>query len=205
MYHELTKQEIRRRTRKRMAGLLAIVLVVMLVWLSSNAIGASLREQGELSVRNAILNSAKQCCAIEGAYPSSLAYLEENYGLVVNRSDYAITYEVFADNVMPTSWCWRMRGDMVQTLIQATVQPQLRSPRWKGARTGVHHAAVRRHRAVPAAGASGGHERYRAANDVRSSSDNTRLGLSLIANSIRATDGTDAVGVADGPEGWRSC
>ena len=91
MYHELTKQEIRRRTRKRMAGLLAIVLVVMLVWLSSNAIGASLREQGELSVRNAILNSAKQCCAIEGAYPSSLAYLEEN----------AITYEVFADNVMP--------------------------------------------------------------------------------------------------------
>ena len=40
MYHELTKQEIRRRTRKRMAGLLAIVLVVMLVWLSSNAIGA---------------------------------------------------------------------------------------------------------------------------------------------------------------------
>ena len=98
MYHELTKQEIRRRTRKRMAGLLAIVLVVVL---SSNAIGASLREQGELSVRNAILNSAKQCCAIEGAYPSSLAYLEENYGLVVNRSDYAITYEVFADNVMP--------------------------------------------------------------------------------------------------------
>ena len=101
MYHELTKQEIRRRTRKRMAGLLAIVLVVVLVWLSSNAIGASLREQGELSVRNAILNSAKQCCAIEGAYPSSLAYLEENYWLVVNRSDYAITYEVFADNVMP--------------------------------------------------------------------------------------------------------
>ena len=42
---------------------------------------------------------------------------------------------------------------------------------------------------------------YRAVNDVRSSSDNTRLGLSLIANSIRATDETDAVGVADGPEG----
>ena len=68
---------------------------------SAAAIVDALREQGELSVRNAILNSAKQCSAIEGAYPSSLAYLEENYGLVVNRSDYAITYEVFADNVMP--------------------------------------------------------------------------------------------------------
>lgn len=102
MYHELTKQEIRRRTRKRMAGLLAIVLVVVLVWLSSNAIGASLREQGELSVRNAILNSAKQCCAIEGSYPSSLEHLEQGYGLRVNRDDYVITYEVFAENIMPS-------------------------------------------------------------------------------------------------------
>ena len=102
MYHELTKQEIRRRTRKRMAGLLAIVLVVVLVWLSSNAIGASLREQGELSVRNAILDSAKQCCAIEGSYPSSLEHLEQGYGLRVNRDDYVITYEVFAENIMPS-------------------------------------------------------------------------------------------------------
>lgn len=42
---------------------------------------------------------------------------------------------------------------------------------------------------------------YRAVNDVRSASDDTRLGLSLIANSIRSADGIDAVGVADGPEG----
>ncbi len=101
MYHELTKQQIRQRTRRRMAGLLAVVLVAALGWMALDRIGGALREQGELSVRNAILNSAKQCCAIEGSYPSSLAYLEKNYGLVVNRGDYAITYEVFADNVMP--------------------------------------------------------------------------------------------------------
>lgn len=101
MYHELTKQQIRKRTRRRLGVAFTLVLAIALVWASSIAIGASLREQGELSVRNAILTSAKQCCAIEGAYPPSLAYLEENYGLVVNRADYAITYEVFADNVMP--------------------------------------------------------------------------------------------------------
>ena len=101
MYHEMTKQEIRRRTRKRMGGFFALVLAFVLAWVAFDFIGAALREQGELSVRNAILNSAKQCCAIEGAYPSTLSYLEQNYGLVVNRSDYAITYEVFADNVMP--------------------------------------------------------------------------------------------------------
>lgn len=42
---------------------------------------------------------------------------------------------------------------------------------------------------------------YRSINDVRAASDDTRLGLSLIANSIRSNDGTDAVGVAEGPEG----
>ena len=84
-----------------MAGFFAIVLVIVVAFFAYDAAHAALREQGELSVRNAILNSAKQCFAIEGTYPSSLAHLEENYGLVVNRSDYAITYEVFADNVMP--------------------------------------------------------------------------------------------------------
>ena len=102
MYHELTRQQVRKRTAKRMAGLCAVVLALALAWFASGTLGASLREQGELSVRNAILNSAKQCFAIEGAYPSSLAHLEQNYGLVINRGDYAVTYEVFADNVMPS-------------------------------------------------------------------------------------------------------
>lgn len=101
MYHELTKQQIRLRTRKRIVAAVGLVLAIVLVWFIAGAINANLREQGELSVRNAILTSAKQCCAIEGAYPVSLAYLEANYGLVVNRDDYVITYEVFADNVMP--------------------------------------------------------------------------------------------------------
>lgn len=85
----------------RLAALALVLALAMGGWFAARAVGQNLREQGAVSVRNAILDSAKQCCAIEGAYPSSLAYLEENYGLVVNRSDYAITYEVFADNVMP--------------------------------------------------------------------------------------------------------
>ncbi|CAK7040639.1 MAG: hypothetical protein PEGG_01710 [Paraeggerthella hongkongensis] len=42
---------------------------------------------------------------------------------------------------------------------------------------------------------------YKSINAVRTASDETRLGLSLIGNSIRANDATDAVGVAEGPEG----
>ena len=37
-----------------------------------------------------------------GLYPSSLEHLEQGYGLRVNRDDYVITYEVFAENIMPS-------------------------------------------------------------------------------------------------------
>lgn len=82
-----------------MAGVAITVTAAVLIGVG--ATGPALREQGEVSLRNAILDAAKQCCAIEGAYPPSLSYLERNYGLVVNHHDYAITYEVFADNVIP--------------------------------------------------------------------------------------------------------
>ena len=60
------------------------------------------RRAGAAALRDSILASAKQCCAIEGSYPSSLEHLEESYGLTINHDDYVITYECFADNIMPS-------------------------------------------------------------------------------------------------------
>lgn len=60
-----------------------------------------MREQGASSVRSAVLQAAVQCYAVEGAYPPSLTYLEENYGLQINREAYQVTYLTFASNVMP--------------------------------------------------------------------------------------------------------
>ena len=101
MYRELTQQQRTARTRTRLVIALCAIVLICCACFASNAINANLREQGAVSVRNAILESAKQCCAIEGAYPTSLAYLEQNYGLSINQDDYVITYEVFAENVMP--------------------------------------------------------------------------------------------------------
>lgn len=42
---------------------------------------------------------------------------------------------------------------------------------------------------------------YSTVNDSRVSSDTTRLGLSLIANSVRMNDTADAIGRGEGPEG----
>lgn len=42
---------------------------------------------------------------------------------------------------------------------------------------------------------------YRTLYDVRTDANETRLGLNLIANSVRANDAVDAVAVGSGPEG----
>lgn len=102
MYHERSTKQQKRRRGLRVAALALAVAIVVGGWFAAGAIGQNLREQGAVSVRNAILDSAKQCCAIEGSYPASLEHLEQDYGLRVNRDDYVITYEVFAENIMPS-------------------------------------------------------------------------------------------------------
>jgi len=43
-----------------------------------------------------------QCYAIEGRYPPSVAYLEENYGVKIDRERFDVFYEGFASNIMPS-------------------------------------------------------------------------------------------------------
>ena len=41
------------------------------------------------------------CYATEGVYPPDLNYLEERYGIQIDRERYFVHYDVFAENLMP--------------------------------------------------------------------------------------------------------
>ena len=62
--------------------------------------GKDKAEQAD-SIAQTIYDRALQCYVIEGAYPESLSYLEENYGLAVNKKDYTIVYTPYAENQPP--------------------------------------------------------------------------------------------------------
>ena len=102
MYHEITFETQRKRRRTLALIALFMALVIVLVAFTVESMQQASREQGAASLRESILSSALQCCAIEGAYPQSLQYLEDNYGLTVNHQDYIISYEAFASNLMPS-------------------------------------------------------------------------------------------------------
>lgn len=102
MYHEVTYAQIAAQKRRTTRIFVLVCLIIVLLFTGYNLLRYSLREQGAASMRQAIFDAANRCCAVEGSYPSSLDYLEKNYGLVVNTEEYVITYQTYASNVAPT-------------------------------------------------------------------------------------------------------
>jgi hypothetical protein len=39
--------------------------------------------------------------AVEGRYPESIDYIEENFGIFIDRTRYIVHYQIFATNVFP--------------------------------------------------------------------------------------------------------
>lgn len=60
-----------------------------------------MEREGTETLRSAIARASVQCYAIEGRYPPSVQYLEDNYGIRIDRERFHVFYEGFASNIMP--------------------------------------------------------------------------------------------------------
>ena len=58
-------------------------------------------QRSQETLRKAITRACIQCYAIEGRYPPSVEYLEENYGIQIDHDKYNVFYDGFASNIMP--------------------------------------------------------------------------------------------------------
>ncbi len=81
--------------------ILCVIAGALSYWAVSSG-NKNMSEESAAALQQAISSSARQCYIVEGAYPSDLAYLEENYGLQINRNDYFVAYDAFAQNLPPT-------------------------------------------------------------------------------------------------------
>jgi len=92
---------------KRKISLGAILLVpaaltALLIFMSALSNLQSGRvSEGRQQLEDAVRRSAVACYAAEGIYPPTLEYLEEHYGIQVDREQYTVMYEIFASNLMP--------------------------------------------------------------------------------------------------------
>ena len=93
------------RTREILQNILLPVLVLIVI--SAVVIAglrqteASSRAEGRRLLEESIQNAVVRHYAIEGCYPASVEYIEERYGVFIDRSRYAVYYTIFAPNIMP--------------------------------------------------------------------------------------------------------
>ena len=81
--------------------LTAAILLCLIFGPLNHRVSRDVEAQSEQAVRDAVLRGAVQCYAVEGVYPSSLSYLEEHYGLVINHQKYIVSYDAYASNLAP--------------------------------------------------------------------------------------------------------
>lgn len=86
---------------------IAAILIFLALFIIVEDPGRDISEESAFAIKQAVEKSALQCYVVEGVYPPNLKYLEDNYGLHVNKDDFYITYNAFASNLPPTvvvSW-----------------------------------------------------------------------------------------------------
>ena len=93
-----------RKSRCARGLLISLIVFVVLIYggvsLFRGVGTASSAAQTEL-VRSAVRRAAVTCYAVEGAYPTTLDYLKNHYGLVYDEDNYFVLYNAFASNIMP--------------------------------------------------------------------------------------------------------
>ena len=92
----------RKRIRAGAALLLSALVLGLVLFLSGlSNLESGRRSEGKQQLEEAVRRGAVACYAAEGIYPPDLAYLEEHYGIQVDRAHYTVVYEAFASNLMP--------------------------------------------------------------------------------------------------------
>jgi len=59
------------------------------------------RAEGLVILEDSIRRAVVTAYAIEGRFPESLQYIEENFGVHIDRNRFVVHYMIFAPNIMP--------------------------------------------------------------------------------------------------------
>jgi hypothetical protein len=82
-------------------SLLVIAVCAAVIFASLSNYGGTYGDKRAQELKETIINYAAQCYALEGKYPPDLDYLEEHYGLQLDKIRYTYHYELSASNIFP--------------------------------------------------------------------------------------------------------
>lgn len=83
-----------------LSPVLALVLLLTFFTALSN-VNESKALEDKAQLEDSLNRAAVSCYAIEGAYPPTLDYLVENYGIQIDEERFVVKYELIASNLKP--------------------------------------------------------------------------------------------------------
>ena len=81
------------------AGIFGLILAAFAQGIDSMSEGTRRRQKE--SLENAVMRDVTYCYTVEGAYPESLEYLEEHYGLTYDEELFFVDYRISGANIFP--------------------------------------------------------------------------------------------------------
>ena len=96
--------------RKEICVAVLMVALLAVIWRFVSGLDSAQKTAQTQFVYDAVHNAALTCYAVEGAYPDSLDYLRENYGLAYDQTRYLVTYSSFASNLIPEIYITEKEG-----------------------------------------------------------------------------------------------
>ena len=83
---------------------LPFIIAAAVLWISLTSVGnlsAGSKIEERQHLEDALRRAALSCYASQGYYPPDVEYIEDRYGIQIDRENFAVFYDVFAENIMP--------------------------------------------------------------------------------------------------------
>lgn len=88
-------------SRNLIVSIAIFVILFGCFWFGISSFSDKASSQEAQTLQTAVNRGIAHCYAIEGAYPESLEYLKDNYGLIYDEDRFFIDYQVLGSNIMP--------------------------------------------------------------------------------------------------------
>ena len=98
-------------SRREIAIVLLMAVLLAGVYMAVNRLSSTQSGAQTQFVYDAVHNAALTCYAVEGAYPSDIEYLRENYGLAYDQSRYMVSYDASMGNMLPVIFVTEVEAD----------------------------------------------------------------------------------------------
>ena len=86
---------------KNIVMIVIIFITIGVIYVLIVNLGSKAEKDKTEELKKSIMTASIECYAIEGMYPPSIEYLEDNYSIQINRDKYNVFYNGFASNMLP--------------------------------------------------------------------------------------------------------